>query len=130
MSNDWQHLQSLFHSALSLEAQERSAYLANECGEDKMLRHEVESLIAAFESGGETLDESVLSLGLQILSSDVTEESLTGRVIGSFKIGRRLGVGGMGEVYLAEDAKLSRNVALKFLSRRLADNQWAKRQFI
>lgn len=128
MNNDWQHLQSLFHAALSLRAEERAVYLARECVGDDELRQEVESLIEATEKRDDFLEHPALSLGMQVLASESTEE-LTNQLIGSFKILSSLGNGGMGNVYLAEDTQLGRKVALKFLSGKFADNQWAKRQF-
>lgn len=128
MSNDWQHLQTLFHAALSLRVEERAAYLARECVEDEELRKEVESLLETSEKRGDFLEQPAFSLGMKVLSSDSTD-GLTGQVIGAFKILSLLGNGGMGNVYLAEDTHLGRKVALKFLSGKLADDQWAKRQF-
>ncbi len=128
MNKDWQHLQSLFHAALSLKTEDRPAYLAHECKGDEELFKEVESLIEASETRADLLEEPALNLGMQVLSLDSTD-NLTNQLIGSFKILSLLGNGGMGNVYLAEDTQLVRKVALKFLSGKLTDNQWAKRQF-
>jgi serine/threonine-protein kinase len=128
LNKDWQHIQSLFHDALSLKVEDRAAYLANKCVEDSELREKVEALIAASEMQDDFLEQPALNLGLKVLSSDSTEE-LTGQVIGSFRIMSLLGKGGMGDVYLAEDTQLGRKVALKFLSGKLIADQWAKRQF-
>ncbi|MDT4894958.1 MAG: eukaryotic-like serine/threonine-protein kinase [Acidobacteriota bacterium] len=128
MNKDWQHLQSLFHEALSLKVEDRAAYLAHKCVEDVALREKVEALIEASEKQEDFLEQPALSLGMRVLSSDSTEE-LTGQVLGSFKILSLLGNGGMGDVYLAQDAQLGRKVALKFLSAKLVGDQWAKRQF-
>lgn len=56
--------------------------------------------------------------------------SLTGEQIGEYKILRCLGRGGMGEVYMAQDMRLERQVALKFLSPDFVGDHWAKRQLI
>ena len=128
MSDSWQQIQGLFHAALSLGGEERNAYLAQQCVGDDELRREVESLVAASEERGGLFERPVLSLGMRVLSSEPAED-LTGRTLGTFKILSLLGRGGMGDVYLAEDADLGRKVALKFLSGKLAHNPWAKRQF-
>src|SRR3712207_798865 len=123
-----QQVRGLFDAALPLGVEDRAAYLARECAGDDGLRKEVESLIGAYERDEDFLEKPALSLGMRVLSSDAGED-LTGRSVGSFKILRLLGRGGMGDVYLAEEEPLGRKVALKFLSSKLEHSQWAKRQF-
>ncbi|HEX8565015.1 MAG TPA: protein kinase [Pyrinomonadaceae bacterium] len=132
-TNNWQQIETFFHSALSLSGEERTAYLSQACAEDNSLRCEVESLIAAFEENGEFLDEPAFDLGIKVIESDLEtslETSLAGQTIGSYNILSKLGIGGMGEVYLADDTRLNRKVALKFLSKALLGDKWAKRQLI
>ncbi|HEX8265095.1 MAG TPA: protein kinase [Pyrinomonadaceae bacterium] len=132
-TNNWQQIETFFHSALSLSGDERTAYLSQACAEDNSLRCEVESLIAAFEENGEFLDEPAFDLGIKVIESELEtslETSLAGQTIGSYNILSKLGIGGMGEVYLADDKRLNRKVALKFLSKALLGDKWAKRQLI
>lgn len=126
---DWERTEELFHAALALSAEERCVYLAQAC-DDAPLRAEVESLIAAFESDRGVIEQPVFSLGLKMLAGQSTEETLVGRLIGQYKILALIGRGGMGEVYLAEDTRLDRKVALKFLSNRFINDAWAKRQLM
>lgn len=60
---------------------------------------------------------------------DVDNADLTGRTLGDFKLIRRLGKGGMGQVFLAEQISLKRNVALKLLRADLASNAQAMERF-
>lgn len=125
----WQRIEELFHAASQLEATERSSYLDRECFDDEDLRKEVESLITASENSPAFIDTPALSLGMKVLSSE-SSNAMVGKTVGPYKVVSALGKGGMGEVYLAEDTKLGRKVALKFLSGEFVGDHWAKRQLI
>lgn len=129
MENEvWLRIQELFHEAIELPPAERSAFLTHTCGEDPHLRSELETYLAAYEAKPELIENPVFSLGLRTLWQSESRPSLEGTDIGQFRIFQQLGEGGMGEVYLAEDTKLDRKIALKFLSQRLVNDEWAKRQ--
>jgi serine/threonine protein kinase/Flp pilus assembly protein TadD len=123
---DWQQIEDLFHAALEVEAAARPAYLEAACEGDESLRVEVESLLGVFERDRGFMERPALSLGLRVLS-DGEVGTLAGRTIGPYKIVRLLGRG-MSEVYLAEDQRLNRNVALKFFTGRYLDDEWVRRQ--
>jgi eukaryotic-like serine/threonine-protein kinase len=130
MSNEnLTNIERIFHSALELAPDDREPYLAGACNGDKSLYAEVSSLISAFTGREEFIEEPALSFGLRVLSES-SQQSMIGKTIGVYQVVCQLGKGGMGEVYLAEDTKLNRKVALKFLSQQFVGDNWAKRQLV
>jgi serine/threonine protein kinase/Flp pilus assembly protein TadD len=122
-------VETVFHAVLELPAGERAAYLAQECTGDESLYAEVSSLISALDSQDGFMEQPALNLGLNVLSRS-SEHSMIGKSVGPYKVILRLGKGGMGEVYLADDTRLGRKVALKFLSQEFIGDNWAKRQLV
>src|SRR5712691_7521435 len=111
----WQHIDRLFHSALERVPEERASFLTEACGDDESVRSDVEALIAAHEQSGEFLDAPAYEIASGKLANDSAELAV-GEALGHYKILGTLGTGGMGEVYLAQDSRLGRKVALKLLS--------------
>jgi serine/threonine protein kinase len=127
--NDLTQVETLFHAALELPAGERRAYVEQACNGDEALFSEVSTLLASVESSNGFMEHPALSAGWNVLLS-TSKNSLLGKSLGVYKIISPLGQGGMGDVYLAEDTRLNRKVALKFLSMEFVGDNWAKRQLL
>jgi serine/threonine protein kinase len=117
---------SIFLSALDRESRsEREAYLAEACGRDAALRQAVDQLIAAHESAENLLDRTPapvamvkeqLDAGYDSAASNGLAADRTGEVIGNFKLLEKIGEGGFGQVYVAEQSQpVKRRVALKLI---------------
>ncbi|HWS55799.1 MAG TPA: protein kinase, partial [Pyrinomonadaceae bacterium] len=124
----WQQVEEIFSEAVDLPAgAERARLLADRCGADAELRAEVERLIAADEAAGGFINEpafdvrQVTSIERQAAAAAATEVDapMTGRRIGSYKVVREIGRGGMGSVYLAvrADDEFHKRVAIKLVKR-------------
>src|SRR6185436_3672046 len=110
--------QELFHAALALEGSARQSFLNGVCSDDRELLDEVRSLISSHEQEGSFIDSPAAQPVAELLAS-MSSKSFVGQTVGSFRILSQLGRGGMGEVYLAQDSKLGRKVALKLLPEEL-----------
>ncbi len=113
----WQKIKGLFDAALEVDAGKRSKFLANACAGNDELRSEIEKMLVSFE-GSESFLEAPAAGAVADLILDSTAKLSGGQMIGHYEIVRQVGVGGMGEVYLAKDSKLGRSVAIKILNER------------
>ena len=126
----WQRINQLFESARRLGGGERAGFLARECGGDAPLRREVEGLLASHERAGSFIEEPAIEIAARREAGDNGGASLpAGQVVEHYRVLAPLGAGGMGEVYLAEDTRLGRRVALKFLPDWLATDERRVRRF-
>ncbi|HKU61065.1 MAG TPA: protein kinase [Gemmatimonadales bacterium] len=113
MTSRFERLEALFHQALPLDPAARSALLDQACQDDPALRSEVERLLAAHDRAGGFIQVPAATLG------GAVAEPVAGRRIGSYRVVRELGRGGMGAVYLAEraDGGFAQTVAIKLIKR-------------
>jgi tetratricopeptide (TPR) repeat protein/tRNA A-37 threonylcarbamoyl transferase component Bud32 len=111
-------VETIFHAALEVDAQQRDAFLRERCAADESLRQEVNALLAAHVTAGGFIETPIATLD-EKLFADEAPDRLIGQTIGHWEILKRIGSGGMGAVYLARraDRQFEHQVALKLIKR-------------
>jgi serine/threonine protein kinase/tetratricopeptide (TPR) repeat protein len=135
----WKQVEEVFQSALDLPEGERGGFIARACADDAALAGQVEALIAQYEQAGDFIESPAVAVsplrtvgGSLATTPDLepAEDPMAGRRVGSYRLVREIGRGGMGAVYLAEraDSEYHKLVAVKVVKRGM-DTDFILRRF-
>src|SRR6266480_311649 len=123
-----QTIEEIFHAALDQEPNQLNAFLDETCAGDEVLRGKVEALLASHQLAGNFIETPVAGLAASIVENGQAD-LLVGQTFDHYKISKRIGTGGMGEVYLATDVKAGRKAALKLLPMRFTGDAERLKRF-
>ena len=123
-----QTVEEIFHAALDHEPDRVGAFLDAACEGDEVLRRKVGALLASHQRAGSFIETTVAGIATRIIENEQAD-LLVDQTIGHYKISKRIGTGGMGDVYLATDITAGRKAALKLLPTRFTSDAARLKRF-
>ena len=133
---EYQKVKKIFQVTVELDPKERAEFLDEECNGNEKLRFEVERLLKNEDSvfleepAMAQMAEAVINAEYEEDLSKFLAESESDGYFSHYKIIKKIGQGGMGEVYLADDTRLDRRVAIKVLSKEFSQDAERLKRFV
>src|SRR5215471_19109555 len=119
----WQKIEQIFNAALQRKPEERVDFVLKTCAGDTELYASVNSHLSSYENDDSFFEDSASALAAEMFADRV------GETIGPYEVLSELGSGAMGIVYLAQDVRLGRKIALKFLPSHFTNDKDRLRRF-
>ncbi|MGI8542300.1 MAG: protein kinase domain-containing protein [Aridibacter sp.] len=126
----WQKVKDIFDDTLKIKPESRESFLKSACAEDEELRLEVKSLLASYDDAENFMENPAIGEVAESFVGTKENSLQIAEFLNHYRIITNLGAGGMGEVYLAEDTKLNRFVALKLLPQSKSADKDANRRLL